>query len=729
MKITKDSKKYSFSKGQVSIKRNEHGVPIVDATNTQSMAYAQGLCHGLDRGMQMVFTRIICQGRASEILDDTEELLKTDIYMRELGIYQQSKKELSRLPSSTLTFLEFYSEGINKALSESLNPVFKLIKYKPEPWQPVDTLATMRIMAYIGLAQTQQTMEKFIIESIKNGVDSEGLRTFLFPHLNEWKEDDQELLKKTNLYWTSLPEIPFVPVMKNSNNWSLTKDKTKSGSAIHCNDPHLEANRLPAVWYEMILKTNNNYLMGISMPGVPGMAMGRSQKVGFGFTYGFMDTIDYFIEDLKDGTYLSDQFQHTLNKRTEVIKRKKSNDFVWEIFETENGVIERDPFKPLTNGLYLSRAWSAYQFDTHTTIDALMKLPFTQDAKQAAKECQKVFISCNWVLSDIEGNVIYQQSGHLPNRSHSGLYPLPGWDSNNAWSGLQDKEDLSFLENPPEGFIATANDDWNQKGKPLSINLPMGSYRAERIRQLLSDKEKYDVIDMKAIQSDLYSIQAEKFLTRFKKFIPNTPTGKILSEWDLRYNKESKGAFIFEEVYRELLALFFEENILGRKEWDHIFDETCLFTDFYHLFDRPFLDDHSNQWDYFFRRKTRDEYYKQAINNTMKCWPSSKVKTWGDVNRFTMKHLLLGDVKPFSYLLNKGPYALEGNRATIVQGQVYRTGGRDSTFCPSWRFISDLSSDHGFSILAGGPSENPFSRYYSNEVKRWLNFQYKIMGP
>lgn len=729
MKLTKEYKSFTFSDGSVSIKRNEHGIPVVEATNIYALAFAQGLCQALDRSMQMVFTRIICKGRACEILDDNEELLKTDIFMRELGIYQQSKKELSRLPDTILKYLECFSEGINKGLETSSNPIFKLLKHQPEPWTPVDTLATMRIMAYVGLAQTQQTMEKFIIEALKLGADKKAFKTFFNPYLDEWDDEDIDLLKKVNTYWSTLPDIPFIPVMKNSNNWSLAKTKTKSGSAIHCNDPHLEANRLPAIWYEMVLKTNNNYLMGISMPGVPGMAMGRSEKVGFGFTYGFMDTIDYFIEDIKDGTYLSDNFQHTLNVRKEIIKRKKSEDFHLDIYETENGVIERDPFKPFESGYYLSRAWSAYQFDTYPTIDALMKLPFSQDATQAAKECQKVFISCNWVVSDVNGNVLYQQSGHLPNRKNTGLFPLKGWDPSNSWVGLHDKESLSFHDGTADGYIATANDDWNQEGKPLSINLPMGPYRAQRIKQLLDEKPSFDVIDMKAIQSDLYSLQAERFISRWKKYIPNTPTGKILKEWDLRYNKESKGAFVFEQIYRELLALFFEDNILSRKEWDYIFEETCLFTDFYYYFDRPFLEDNSDKWDYFFRNKSREDYYQLAINNTMKCWPSSKLKTWGQVNRFTMKHLVLGDVKPFSLFVNRGPYALEGNRATVVQGQLYRSGGRDSTFCPSWRFISDLSSDHGFSILAGGPSENPLSRFYSNEVKRWLNFQYKILNP
>ena len=68
----------------------------------------------------------------------------------------------------------------------------------------------------------------------------------------------------------------------------------------------MEVNRLPALWYEMIWKMDDQTMAGITMPGVPAIVMGRTNHIAWGGTYGFMDMIDYFIEDCKDEKYLYD---------------------------------------------------------------------------------------------------------------------------------------------------------------------------------------------------------------------------------------------------------------------------------------------------------------------------------------------------------------------------------------------------------------------------------------
>lgn len=725
MKISNKWKKVTHDGASVNFKRDDHGVIHLKGTNLKDYAFGLGIAHGTDRSMQMIFTRTIANGRACEILDNKPELLQIDIFMRDLGIAYQSKKELSKLSPEVKDFLVNYSNGVNRALEDSPSSIFKLVGHRPEPWTPADTLSTMRIMAYVGLAQTQQTMEKFLIQLIKAGSPLDNLKALFSPHLDNIDEKTVELIKNLNIFWESIPSLDGIPTFKNSNNWSIAPMKSQSGSTIHCNDPHLEGNRLPSVWQEIVYNHPNGYVMGASMPGVPGIAMGRTQDVGFGFTYGFMDTIDYFIETIEDHSYKIEDHFHALNSRVETIKRKNSTDYKIEVYETTNGVLERDYNQNLKDGLYLSRAWSGYGFPIGKTIEALMNIPFSKNAIDAAKECSKVFISCNWVLSDKKGNLVYQQSGYLPKRKDSGLFPLDGSKKENHWEKIHEEDQLARFENPKEGFIATANDDLNEEGKPLSINLPMGPYRADRIKQLLSKKEKLDVIDMKAIQSDLYSLQAEKFMKLWEEFIPDTPSGKLLKSWDLRYCKNSKAPYLFEKIYVQLLEDFYADHIHDRKSWEYLLNETCLFIDFYYFFDLPFLEDQDLRFKKFFIKKSKKEYFKQAIEKVLMQIPFSKIKKWGEVNSFSMNHIMLGDTALGKLLFNKGPYPIDGNRATIVQGQVYRTGGRQSSFCPSWRFISDFSTDGAFTILAGGPSEKRFSKYYNTEVKRWLNYQYK----
>ena len=50
----------------------------------------------------------------------------------------------------------------------------------------------------------------------------------------------------------------------------------RPGTAMFADDPHLEINRLPAVWYEAQLDGPQGWLAGASMPGVPAILVGRN---------------------------------------------------------------------------------------------------------------------------------------------------------------------------------------------------------------------------------------------------------------------------------------------------------------------------------------------------------------------------------------------------------------------------------------------------------------------
>ena len=104
-------------------------------------------------------------------------------------------------------------------------------------------------------------------------------------------------------------------------------------------------------------------------------------------------------------------------------------------------------------------------------------------------------------------------TGLAPKRREgvSGFVPLPGWEEKNDWQGMEYYKDLPRILNPEKGFFATANQDLNEYGNMNSINMPMGSYRAERINDLLSKKDTFSPNDIFEMHFDVYSKQAELF--------------------------------------------------------------------------------------------------------------------------------------------------------------------------------------------------------------------------
>ena len=60
------------------------------------------------------------------------------------------------------------------------------------------------------------------------------------------------------------------------------------------------------------------------------------------------------------------------------------------------------------------------------------------------------------------------QGGMVPIRGKAnGLAPLPAWKSENLWQGYLQGEDYHSVVNPPEGFLATANNHIQDPEKPI----------------------------------------------------------------------------------------------------------------------------------------------------------------------------------------------------------------------------------------------------------------------
>jgi len=103
------------------------------------------------------------------------------------------------------------------------------------------------------------------------------------------------------------------------------------------------------------------------------------------------------------------------------------------------------------------------------------------------------------------------------------------------------------------------------------------------------------------------------------------------------------------------------------------------------------------------------------------------VKPYGATRQVMMRHLLFGGNLPACLGFDRGPITLPGSRATVHQGQIYRADGRDTTFAPSLRLVTDLATDEAHTTLAGGVSDRRFSQWYNNGTADWSSGSYKVL--
>lgn len=729
MKITQQKIKVQIGQQNVQLARNDRGIMQVWAEDHFGLAAGLGFAHAHDRMTQLMLVREAGKGRLCETMFDTDDALEVDIYMRELGFNRFAENEVASLPDDVRSYIRYYAEGINTYIEEHGIPFeFKLMGYKPEPWTVADSTVIFRIMSYMGLAETQGHVEKWIIQALRSNVDQAKLKDLFSPYLNTLDEETIEALKKAEMYRPLIPDsvefLDFIPRVNASNNWVLGPEKTTTGSVIQCNDPHLEINRMPSIWYEWVGYTADNYYTGITVPGIPGNIMGRNKDVTFGNTYGYMDQIDYFVEKVEGGRCARESGHEDVEHIHEIIHRKKKSDVEIQVWQNDLGLIDVDPRRTeLKDGYYFNRAWVAYRDGTQGSFSGLYNMMFVKNVTEAQVAIAPVTFAGNWLMGDNQGNIGYQQSGLMPKRNELTLYPKVAWKNENLWQGREDPANFGRITNPKEGYIATANEFRNKYAKVEYMNISSPHYRALRINQLLKEKSKFSLDDLKDMQGDLISSQAIRYMAIFRTFLPDTPEGMLLKNWNGSYDRNSKAAVLFNNIYQRLIQELIIEDFVGSDVWHYLVDELGLPSTLVESSDRVFFGETPNPELWFKEGKmlkakalVLDELAKHSVR---------ELPTWGEERAVYFKNILFQGKLPKFVGYDLGPYPIDGNVATIVQGGYYWRNGRIGTFCPSHRYITDMATDETWTQLPGGPSDRRFSDLYSSDMDDFMNYRYK----
>ena len=713
----------STAPSTLSISRNEHGVICLKAPALDTVLWGSGYAHAVDRYTQLLLMRIIGQGRLCELLEDTQANLEIDTFFRKANWHNNIADEIKKLDQHTRAMCQHYCDGVNEGLKNKGLSMLKVLGYKHESWTIEDSILISRMTGYLTLAQSQTEIEHFFIECVQAGIKIDLLKE-LFPITDQ--DINLELLNKVSLEDSIIPSHVLwncvLPRMMASNNWVISGNKTESGKAMLANDPHLEVNRLPNVWCEQILEYGDERIKGLGMPGLPGVVIGRSHDLAWGVTYAFMDSVDSWIEDCKNGQYLRDNIRCDFDVRKEVIKRKKSPDHLVTYFDNHHGVLNGDP---AIDGLYLSTKWSGASGGAASLTAAIDMFTVT-DTKTALTVLGQVESAWNWVVCDSEDNIGYQMSGLMPTRlaGWNGFVPQLGWQSTYDWQGFVDAANLPRAYNPTSDYIVTANQDLNHFGNHSPINMPMGSYRAQRISQLIEKRAVHNIASCQEIQLDVYSKQAHQFLHILLPLLKDkneeSSLYKVLDNWDCRYDLKSKGAVVFEAFYSALRHLVFakQNHSFGDKVGRYLACETGIFIDFYQQFDDILLNQHSAWY---------DECAQSTcfINAFLTIDESCLNKDWGTENQLPFTNILLGDKLPQWLGATTPSIALQGGRATPSQGQIYTSGNRQTSFGPTIRVVTDMNEPVLYTSMAGGPSDNFLSPWYLSELNAWQQGQYK----
>jgi penicillin amidase len=491
---------------------------------------------------------------------------------------------------------------------------------------------------------------------------------------------------------------------------------------------------LPPIWYEAVLQWGEHYVIGATLPGCPLLAVARTERLAWGVTYMKGDTSDYFIEDCRRGGATGWQYRRgqkwvDFSIREETIRRKSNGDEQLKIYFNPQGILDADP-EFVGDGLYLSSAWTGHDPGGGRSMATWLKIVGcgdTASAMDVARCCPQPTLC--WVFADRAGHIGMQGCGSFPIRRAGlhGLLPIPAWDEQNHWQGRIPCNLLPRVYDPPEGFVATANNNINPPGGPELISLPLPSYRYDRIVERLGELDRATLADMQQLQYDVLSLQARRMLELFLPHIAEGPLRERLAAWDCRYSVDSVEAALFARLYRNVLLEIFGQSPdsrgggIGWRRMLYLSSRAGFSMTVLTAIDRLLEKDDSLWW----RGRDKGDLIRRAAERLA----AEREVTWGEMNSFHFVNRFFPLPRVGRALgLRSGRIALPGCFATPFQGQLLTSAKRETSFAPSYHFVADLGTDEAWTNLPGGPSESRFSPFYKNDLPRWTNGDYKKLG-
>ncbi|WP_243228569.1 penicillin acylase family protein [Microbacterium sp. CIAB417] len=381
---------------QATVQRDASGIPTITADSSHDLFFAQGFVHAQDRFFEMDFRRHVTSGRVAEMFGESQ--VATDSFLRTLGWRVTAEEEVAAMDETTLGYYQAYADGVNAYLATrsgaDLSLEYAVLgiqnpDYEVEPWEPADSVAWLKAMAWdlrtnveaeterailaaqleaegdsADAATTQETLEKLYpaypfeqnpvivpkissVPALSTSTDAEAA-AFTAPTEDEadaqaavasidWQEADSVIEAASLL-------IGDVGEGIGSNSWVVSGALTESGMPLLSNDPHLGAS-LPSVWYQVQLKCSEVTeecpfdVGGFSFSGLPGIVIGHNAQVAWGFTNLTTDVTDLYVERVDGDSYWRDGQLVPLEIREETIKVAGGEDVPLTVRETVHGPI------------------------------------------------------------------------------------------------------------------------------------------------------------------------------------------------------------------------------------------------------------------------------------------------------------------------------------------------------------------------------------------------------
>ena len=712
----------------VSIDRDQWGIPHIFAETDEDLFFGFGLAMAQDRLFQLDYLRRKAHGRLAEVLG--KDGLETDIAARTLGLTRIAEQEWSQSPPETRTLIQQFSDGINAHIEATpMLPIeFELLDYSPESWSPLDCLAiatefrsylTVRLPIICAPELARRSLgEGPLLEAFLQGeADEESiLPSGAYPS----KQSGVESIGRT----VSDPDEG-----QGSNNWVLSGAKTASGKPLIASDPHI-AFAAVSCWYEVHLAGGSFDVVGMAYAGVPAVVFGANRRVGWAITNNICSQRDLYQEKTHSehpGCFLYDSNWEPARKITETINVRDAESVTKKITFSRNGPIVDELLPAAARGTGpVSLRWLGT--DHCEWLPSMLAMNRARSCDEFRESLRRWKVpTWSLLVADVDGHIGYQAVGRVPLRNHWKLGYLEGWNPEHQWQGLTPFDGMPQWFDPDRGWIASANN----RPAPDDFPYPLfgcwsSGHRAQRIRQMIEQRDKLTPDDCAQMHQDAKSLRAVECVPHLVSALTDNADERVrmavrhLAAWNGDMLPDNVAATLFDAFFVHWSRRVVNERFEG---------ETASFLEgSVGGLASALLEDDPAGW---FCRGERLDAIRQAFKATLdelqsRLGPDIDGWHWGRLHKIQLRHVLSGR-GDLGRLLDRGGIPVRGNGLTVCNTGYDPNWG--ALMGANYRLISDLStSPLTFrSVDAQGQSGQPGSPHYGNQLPEWINGRYHPM--
>lgn len=706
-------------KEPVQVEWDGAGIPIIQSADLQDAYFVQGYLTARDRFFQMDLTRRRMSGKLSELFGP--DALESDLQSRRWNYNKAAAVALSALEPIKKEPLIAYANGVNAFLAAEQRPwEYWVLQAKPSVWLPEDTFLVVLSM-YDSLNRHRETDEAAVsllrsrlpksVESFLTldwgFLDSPILKDLLpFPKISVPTAKEFQVTEKQALNRFSSDD--FEP---GSNAWVMSGQFTASGQPLLAGDPHLDL-RVPNLWYRLGIRTPSNFVFGASIPGIPGIVIGRNDQVAWTFTNSAVDNCDQIL----------------LPKNTTEV-RQRVEDILVSKSSPHREAFKDSPWGPIieeTEDHWIASQWTALDPNNLKQLDltSINQAKNTHELLQALG--QWAGPPQNAVFATKEGTIGWTIVGNVPKRIGFDGKARALRQSKVRWDGFIPRKEFPLVLNPPEGFIVSAN----QRTLPLQPSMSRFGYhwpnaaRAKRITDLLKRTKPFQAKDFFEVQLDNVSLTHlwyrdellkcdwDKLDTKEALWIK--PALEIIKGWDGKTAIRSS-AYPILKAFRANLSAHLIEPIaktISTAEGEILLkylSQDPLVSQLIKHQPKHFLSPHFSSYCDLFQEALKASL--QSLVSTPEQLTSLK---WGDLNQSDIRH-------PFSRKLPKSLRALISMPSKPMGGDSLVPNVMTPRNGASMRLVIDFSNPtQSLFSQPGGQSGHPLSTHYSDLYSPWL---------